>query len=92
LGPKVSDRFTVLICRLHHREFHRCGSEHAWWRRYGIDALAIAATLWERTHAHALPANLADHTDHTANFNGKHVSAAARTQNDETKPIFRTEA
>jgi hypothetical protein len=92
LGRKVSDRFTVPICRLHHRELHRGGSEHAWWQRYGIDPLAIAATLWGRSHTLGQPANLTDHTDLTANFNGKHVSAAARTQNDETKPIFRTEA
>ena len=92
LGRKVSDKFTVPICRLHHRELHRGGSEHAWWQRYGIDPLAIAATLWGRSHTLGQPANLADHTDLTANFNGKHVSAAARTRNDETKPIFRTEA
>jgi hypothetical protein len=92
LGRKVSDRFTVPICRLHHRELHRRGNERAWWQRYGIDPLAIAATLWGRSHTLGQPTNLADHPDLTANFNGKHVSAAARTQNDETKPIFRTEA
>jgi hypothetical protein len=27
LGRKVSDEFTVPICRTHHREVHRCGSE-----------------------------------------------------------------
>ena len=45
-GRKVSDRFTVPICRLHHRELHRCGNERAWWDGQGIDPLAIAATLW----------------------------------------------
>ena len=92
LGRKVSDKFTVPICRLHHRELHRRGNERAWWQRYGIDPLAIAATLWERTHAHALPANLADHTDLAANFNGKPVRAASWPLNDETKPIVRPEA
>jgi ERF superfamily len=29
---KVSDRFTVPICRLHHRKLHRRGDERAWWR------------------------------------------------------------
>jgi hypothetical protein len=33
MGRKVSDRFTVPICRLHHRELHRRGNEHAWWQR-----------------------------------------------------------
>ena len=89
MGRKVSDRFAVPICRLHHRELHRRGNERAWWQSYGIDPLAVAATLWDRTHAHALPA--AD-TNLGANFNGKPVSAAGWIQNDETKPILRTEA
>jgi hypothetical protein len=89
MGRKVSDRFTVPICRLHHRELHRRGNERAWWRTKGIDPLAIAATLWGKTHAVAPPANLAADTDLTANFNGKHVGAAVRSQNDETKPIVR---
>jgi len=92
LGRKVSDRFTVPICRLHHRELHRRGHERAWWRSYGIDPLAIAAALWGRTHALALPAILADDTNPAANFNGKHVSVAGQVQNDETNPISRPEA
>jgi hypothetical protein len=92
MGRKVSDRFTVPICRLHHRELHRRGNERAWWRSYGIDPLAIAAALWGRTHALALPAILADDTNPAANFNGKHVSVAGQVQNDETNPIFRPEA
>ena len=51
MGRKVSDRFTVPICRLHHRELHRRGNERAWWQNKGIDPLPIAASLWERTHA-----------------------------------------
>ena len=27
LGRKVSDEFTVPLCRGHHREVHRCGDE-----------------------------------------------------------------
>jgi len=29
LGRKVSDEFTVPLCRTHHREIHRCGDEEA---------------------------------------------------------------
>jgi hypothetical protein len=36
LGRKVSDEFTVPLCRGHHREVHRCGDEAAWWRKAGI--------------------------------------------------------
>jgi hypothetical protein len=92
LGRKVSDRFTVPICRLHHRELHRRGNERAWWEKQEIDPLAIAATLWGKTHAIASPANPAADTDLAANFNGKPVGAAAGTRNDETNPILRPEA
>src|SRR6516164_3997779 len=40
LGRKVSDEFTVPLCRGHHREVHRCGDEAAWWDKSGIDAAA----------------------------------------------------
>jgi len=41
LGRKVSDEFTVPLCRGHHREVHRCGDEAAWWRKAGIDTHAV---------------------------------------------------
>ena len=50
LGRKVSDEFTVPLCRAHHREVHRCGDEGLWWRNTGIDPLAAARTLWLETH------------------------------------------
>jgi hypothetical protein len=50
LGRKVSDEFTVPLCRTHHRQIHRCGNEATWWQRTGIDPLAAARTLWPETH------------------------------------------
>jgi hypothetical protein len=50
LGRKVSDEFTVPLCRTHHREIHRCGNEGSWWQNVGIDSLAAARTLWLETH------------------------------------------
>src|SRR5262249_47901095 len=50
LGRKVSDEFTVPLCRGHHREVHRCGNEAAWWKRTGIDPSAAARVLWLKTH------------------------------------------
>ena len=50
LGRKVSDAFTVPLCRGHHREVHRCGDEAAWWRKAGIDPTVTARTLWLETH------------------------------------------
>jgi len=50
LGRKVSDEFTVPLCRGHHREVHRCSNEAAWWAKAGIDALAQARILWLNSH------------------------------------------
>jgi ERF superfamily len=50
LGRKVSDEFTVPLCRGHHREVHRCGDEAAWWDRTGIDPNVAARTLWLKSH------------------------------------------
>jgi ERF superfamily len=51
LGRKVSDEFTVPLCRVHHRDVHRCSDESEWWTRSGVDPLAIASALWGQTHA-----------------------------------------
>jgi len=50
LGRKVSDEFTVPLCRGHHREVHRCGDEATWWHKTGIDPTAAARVLWLKTH------------------------------------------
>jgi hypothetical protein len=93
MGRKVSDRFTVPICRLHHRELHRRGNERAWWEKQEIDPLPVAANLWTKTHEIAGAANLAGDTDLATYFNNsKRVSTAVRMQNDETNPILRPEA
>ena len=55
LGRKVSDEFTVPLCRGHHREVHRCGDEAAWWKSAGIDPSVSARALWLETHP--LPVN-----------------------------------
>src|SRR5262249_23187355 len=51
LGRRVSDEFTVPVCRVHHRELHRSGDEAAWWRRLNIDPLPVALRLWQHTRA-----------------------------------------
>jgi hypothetical protein len=55
LGRKVSDEYTVPLCRGHHRELHRYGDEAAWWQKAAIDATAAARALWLQTHP--LPAS-----------------------------------
>jgi hypothetical protein len=50
IGRKVSDEFTVPLCRGHHCEVHRCGHEAAWWDKVGIDPTVTARVLWLKTH------------------------------------------
>jgi DNA recombination protein Rad52 len=50
IGLKVSDEFTVPICRSHHRQLHQAGNEVAWWETLKINALENAKQLWEQTH------------------------------------------
>jgi hypothetical protein len=91
MGRKVSDRFTVPICRLHHRELHREGNERAWWKKQEIDPLPVAASLWAKTHALASAAiNIDGERAQPAEING--AGAASWSRNDETKPIFGPEA
>jgi hypothetical protein len=47
LGRKVSDEYTVPVCRLHHRELHRYGDEASWWAGVGVDPLPVALELWK---------------------------------------------
>ena len=35
IGLKVSDEFTVPLCRGHHRQLHQTGNEKAWWESCG---------------------------------------------------------
>jgi hypothetical protein len=91
MGRKVSDRYTVPICRLHHRELHRKGNERAWWEKQEIDPLPVAASLWAGTHAFASAAiNIDGERAQPAEVDG--AGAAGWSQNDETKPIFGPEA
>jgi hypothetical protein len=46
LGMKVSDEFTVPLCRTHHRELHHSGNENVWWHDMDIEPIEIARTLW----------------------------------------------
>jgi hypothetical protein len=75
LGRKVSDEFTVPLCRGHHREVHRCGDEAAWWNKTGIDPTLPARALW--LESHPLPTT-----------GGDDQSRINRGPTDKTKPIF----
>ena len=51
LGRKVSDEYTVPVCRLHHREIHRYGDEASWWAGVNVDPVPFALELWRRSHS-----------------------------------------
>jgi len=81
LGRKVSDEFTVPLCRGHHREVHRCGDEAAWWKKVGIDPTVPARALW--LESHPLPKASDDDQSRIEPDRG-----VKRGPNDKTKPIF----
>lgn len=80
LGIKVSDEFTVPLCRSHHRNLHHAGNELRWWENFRIEPLPVARRLWEETRPER---------------GGRGVQAivqsAASTQNYKTKPNGRAE-
>src|SRR3954471_12905657 len=49
LGRKVSDEFTVPLCRDHHLDLHRHGNETAWWANLQIVPMEAAKDLWQTT-------------------------------------------
>ena len=55
LGRKVSDEFTVPLCRAHHRDNHRFGDERAWWSRVSIDPIPVSQNLWTKSHNRLVP-------------------------------------
>jgi ERF superfamily len=77
LGRKVSDEFTVPLCRGHHREVHRCGDEAAWWKKANIDPTVPARALW--LESHPLPRA-------SSKSSGTSDQPIKRGPNNETKP------
>ena len=57
LGRKVSDEFTVPLCRAHHQELHRHGNERTWWANWQLEPIPIAKSLWEKSPVHDVPAS-----------------------------------
>jgi len=47
LGRKVSDEFTVPLCRAHHRDLHHRGHEIDWWG--DVDPIKVSEQLWRET-------------------------------------------
>ena len=49
MSKKVSDEFTVPLCRIHHRQLHHAGDEASWWNDMNVDPLPIAQELWQQS-------------------------------------------
>ena len=56
IGLKVSDEFTVPLCRGHHRQLHQAGNEVAWWETLKINAWETAKQLWDQTRSSSVNA------------------------------------
>ncbi|MBZ0147332.1 MAG: hypothetical protein K8F62_07265 [Pseudorhodoplanes sp.] len=52
MSRKVSDEFTVPLCRTHHRQLHQSGDEASWWNDLSVDPLPIAQELWQQSRGH----------------------------------------
>jgi hypothetical protein len=52
LGRKVSDEFTVPLCRVHHQALHGHGNERAWWADLQIAPVRMAQALWAASPIH----------------------------------------
>ena len=59
MGVKVSDEFTVPLCRGHHQQLHQVGNEEAWWAERNINPLEIARMLWQATRLESVDSNAA---------------------------------
>ena len=82
LGRKVSDEFTVPLCRGHHREVHRSGDEAKWWQKAGIHPIRVARALWLETH----PLSDAHRTSPKATASRKKTAQRSEVQMSATNP------
>ena len=81
LNLKVSDEFTVPLCRTHHRELHRTGKETDWWAKAGLEPINLARKLWLETHPlHASADVLGDDSEKPGAAN--EVTAMSRQQRE----------
>src|SRR6185437_9235139 len=56
LGLKVSDEFTVPLCRRHHRHLQELGNEKSWWANLGIGQWRLPSTCGKTIHYPTLSA------------------------------------
>jgi hypothetical protein len=54
---KVSDEFTVPLCRGHQQQLHQAGNEVAWWYNLNINAHEKAKMLRDKSRTNQNPAH-----------------------------------
>jgi ERF superfamily protein len=93
IGRRVSDEYTVPLCRSHHRALHRHGDEPAWWEANRLDPVAVAHELWQRTRLDGprggrvkalLSVGVVDGTGSAAEPDLRHLSPDQPTRAQET--------
>ncbi len=62
IGLKVSDEFTVPLCRTHHRNLHQAGTSYAGGRTSGLNRCQLPASCGRRRAAEAPECASATHT------------------------------
>jgi hypothetical protein len=94
LGRKVSDEYTVPLCRAHHRQLHRTGNEMNWWaQRWRWRAGFGAKLIRFRNRRSRQPRRRAHHhpLDQSSGRRGHrrptpNAAAAPITENRSTQP------
>jgi len=79
LGRKVSDEFTVPLCREHHHELHRHGNEAAWWANMQVAPIEIAKALWQASPIHGSTVLQAEGAETVTIMSSKIDSGRAQT-------------
>jgi hypothetical protein len=82
LSLKVSDEFTVPLCRAHHRELHRSGKETDWWARAGLEPISLARKLWLETHPLQASADVLGDDSEKPGAANDEVTAVSRQQRE----------
>jgi hypothetical protein len=98
LGRKVSDEFTVPLCRMHHREVHRATNEPKWWAKYNLTPLPFAEALWAHSHPVGSASGDPSETEEQTIGRAPHpigvgvLSPLEKTENLKTNPVSRRDA
>ena len=82
LSLKVSDEFTVPLCRAHHRELHRTGKESDWWAKAGLEPISLARKLWRETHPLHASADVLDDDGEKPGAANDEVTTMSRQQRE----------